>query len=83
MIPQRSSISVNLLNLIMRKTIGELIDEISITNIKIALIFEKGSDATWDELEKAQKLNSYRSELKNAINEYFNERVEIKTSYGK
>ena len=57
----------------MRKTIAELIDELSITNCKIFYLMENGND-----LEKVKKLNSYRSELKNAINEYFGDRIEIK-----
>jgi hypothetical protein len=57
----------------MKKTIGELIDELSITNCKIFSLMEVGND-----LEKVKKLNGYRSELKGAINEYFGERIEIK-----
>lgn len=57
----------------MKKTIIELIDELSIVNVKIALLIEKeGDDA------KISLLNRYRSELKQAMAEYFNERKEIK-----
>lgn len=57
----------------MKKNIGELIDELSIVNCKIFALMDKGND-----LEKIKAHNKYRSELKNAINEYHNERQEIK-----
>jgi len=57
----------------MKKNIGELIDELSIVNIKIFMLMEKGND-----LDRIRTLNKYRSELKNAINSFFNERQEIK-----
>ena len=57
----------------VRKTISELVDELGITNCKIFALMDKGND-----LEKIKKLNAYRSELKNAINEFFNERSEVK-----
>ena len=62
----------------MKKTLSELIDELSITNTKIALVLEKGKYTTVEEAQRVQDLNKYRSQLKNAINEYFNERQEIK-----
>lgn len=58
----------------MRKTIAELIDELSIVNVKIALLIEKNGDG-----QKIQQLNRYRSELKNAITEELGGRKEIKT----
>ena len=58
----------------MKKTLAELIDELCITNIKIALLIENKGD-----YEKVQKLNSYRSQLKNAISEELGQRKEIKT----
>mgnify|MGYP001557877359 CR=1 FL=1 len=57
----------------MLKTIAELVDELSIVNCKIFALMDYGND-----LEKVKALNKYRSELKNAINEFFNERLEIK-----
>lgn len=57
----------------MKKTPAELIDELSIVNCKIFALMDNGND-----LEKIKSLNKYRSELKNAINEFFNERIEIK-----
>ena len=58
----------------MKKTTVELIDELCITNIKIALLIEKNGDG-----DKVQQLNRYRSELKNAISEELGGRKEIKT----
>lgn len=58
----------------MKKTIAELIDELSIVNVKIALLIENEGD-----LKKVQELNRYRSELKNAITEELGGRKEVKT----
>ena len=65
----------------MRKTIAELIDELSITNVKVALMIEKvnRNEHTKEEAYKMNKLVQYRSKLKNAINEYFGEDGEVKT----
>ncbi len=60
----------------MKKLIQDLIDELTITNTKIALLLEKGEDATKEELLNVQRLNRYRVELKNAIGKYFNESME-------
>lgn len=57
----------------MRKTLAELMDELSIVNCKIFALMDRG-----DDLEKVKSLNGYRSQLKNAINEHFDERLEIK-----
>lgn len=57
----------------MKKKLSELIDELSITNNKIFYLMEVGTD-----LQKVKKLNAYRSRLKGAIDEYFNEEGEIK-----
>lgn len=64
----------------MKKTIAELIDELSITNQKIFALVDKvqRNDHTKEEAKKLQDLNSYRSQLKNAINEFFKERIEAK-----
>ena len=64
----------------MKKNIGELIDELCITNEKIYHLIDKVIDDTHtrDDAKKVQELNKYRSQLKNAINEYFKERGEIK-----
>jgi len=64
----------------MKKTLGELIDCLSVTNIKIFMLVEKvqKNEHTKEEAKKIQDLNRYRSELTNAINEFNNERKEIK-----
>lgn len=64
----------------MKKTIGELIDELSVTNNKIFYLVDKvqRNVHTVEEAKKIQDLNTYRVQLKNAINEFFNERIENK-----
>ena len=64
----------------MKKTVAALIDELSITNIKIFFLVDKvqKDEHTKEDAKKLQELNFYRSKLTNAINEFFNERQEIK-----
>jgi hypothetical protein len=64
----------------MKKNLGELIDELSIVNCKSFALVDKvrNRTATVQDQIKIDDLNIYRSQLKNAINEYFNERQEIK-----
>jgi len=64
----------------MKKTIGELIDEIGIINIKIYMLIDKVYDDTHtrEDAKKIQELNKQRSALKNAINEEFGQKEEIK-----
>lgn len=64
----------------MKKTIGALIDELSITNCKIFALVDKvqKDEHTKEDAKKLQDLNSYRSQLTNAINTYFNERTDVK-----
>lgn len=64
----------------MTKTIGELIDELSIINIKIFVLVDKvmDNDHTKEDAKRIQDLNLQRSRLKNAINEYFSEEQEVK-----
>lgn len=64
----------------MKKNIGELIDELSIVNVKIFHLVDKirANTHTKEEAKKTEELNLYRSKLKNAINEYFGEKEEIK-----
>ena len=57
----------------MKKKISELCDELSIVNCKIFHLMEVGTD-----LQKVKRLNAYRSRLKGAIDEYFNEDPELK-----
>lgn len=59
----------------MKKSVGELADELSIINIKIFMLME---DDNFDQ-KKLKSLNRYRSDLKNAINEEFKQRQEVKT----
>jgi hypothetical protein len=59
----------------MKKNIGTLIDELSILNIKIFMEMEKEGGR----LDIVKKLNRQRSDVKNAINKYFNEEQEVKT----
>ena len=67
----------------MKKTIASLIDELSITNIKIYFLEEKvaANTHTKEDAKKIQDLNRYRAELCNALSEEFNQRINIKT-YG-
>jgi len=64
----------------MEKTIGSLIDEISIVNIKIYHLVEKVQSGNFEkeDASKIQLLNNYRSQITNAINEFFKERKEVK-----
>ena len=64
----------------MRKTVGALIDELSITNCKIFALVDKvqKNEHTKEDAKKLQDLNAYRSQLVNAINDYFGERTDIK-----
>lgn len=64
----------------MKKTLGTLIDELSITNIKIYHLVDKvqRNEHTLEEAKKIQDLNAYRTQLANAINERFNEEQQIK-----
>ena len=64
----------------MKKSIGELFDILSVVNIKIYHLVERvqSGDFEKEDAKKIQDLNSYRSQLTNAINKYFNERQEIK-----
>lgn len=64
----------------MLETIGSLIDKLSVTNIKIFMLVDKiqKNEHTKEDAKKLQDLNTYRSKLTNAINEFFKERQEIK-----
>ena len=64
----------------MEKTIGTLIDELSVTNIKIFYLIDKvqKNEHTKKDAKKLQDLNLYRSKLINAINEHFDEDQQIK-----
>lgn len=64
----------------MKETIGSLIDKLSVVNIKIFNLVElvQANLHTKEDAKKLQDLNSYRSQLTNAINAYFKERQEVK-----
>lgn len=64
----------------MRKTIAELIDELSVTNIKIYFLVDKveAPEGTIDDAKKLQALNRYRSKLMNAISNEFKQEGRIK-----
>lgn len=64
----------------MNKNVGELIDELGITNIKIFYLVDKvqKDEHTREDAKAIQDLNKYRSEIRNSINEYFNEKKTIK-----
>ena len=64
----------------MKKTIGELIDSLSIVNIKIFHLVDKvqRDEHTREDAKKIQDLNKLRSEYTNAINAYFKDKLDIK-----
>lgn len=64
----------------MKKTFVELLDEFVTVQIKIFMMIDKiqRNEHTKEDSYKCQMLNKYRSELKNAINEEFGQRKEIK-----
>jgi hypothetical protein len=64
----------------MNKTIGELIDELGIINIKIFYLVDKvqKDEHTREDAKKIQDLNKARGELINAINKHFKQRKRIK-----
>ncbi|MEK6884327.1 MAG: hypothetical protein AABY22_32145 [Nanoarchaeota archaeon] len=64
----------------MKKTLGHLIDELSSTNIKIFFLVDKvqKDEHSKEDAKKLQDLNSYRSKLMNAINEFSGDEKIIK-----
>ena len=54
----------------MMKTLAQLIDELSITNIKIFMLVDKvqKNEHTKEDAKRIQDLNMFRAELMNAIN---------------
>jgi len=67
----------------MDKTIGELIDEISVVNIKIFMMVEQVErhENTKEDAWKMNALVKRRATLRNAINKKFNDEEDIKV-YG-
>ena len=55
----------------MKKTLAQLIDELSITNIKIFMLVDKvqKNEHTKEDAKRIQDLNMFRAELMNAIND--------------
>lgn len=64
----------------MKKSIATLIDELSVTNIKIFMLVDKiqRNEHTREDAKKLQNLNSYRAELCNALNKEFKQRRVVK-----
>jgi len=64
----------------IKKTLAALIDELTVTNIKIFVLVDKvlKNEHTKEDAKKAQDLNRYRSRLCNAISKEFKEREDIK-----
>ena len=64
----------------MEKTIGHIIDELSITNCKLFYLVDKAQkdEHTREDFKKVQDLNSYRSRLINEINKFFDQETIIK-----
>ena len=64
----------------MKKSMATLIDELTVTNIKIYHLVDKilKNEHTLEDAKKSQSLNKYRSELCNALNREFKQREDIK-----
>lgn len=64
----------------MKKTLATLVDELSVTNIKIFMLIDKVHDDihTREDAKKIQDLNLYRSKLMTAINEFSGEEGIVK-----
>lgn len=64
----------------MKKTIAQLIDDLTIVNCKIFSLVDKvqRNEHTREDAKKIQDLNSFRSQLVNALNEEFGDRKDIK-----
>ena len=64
----------------LKKPLSLIIDELTITNTKIFYLVDKiqKNEHTKADAKKLQELNSYRSQLKNAISEDLGERIEVK-----
>ena len=64
----------------MKKSMAAIIDELTVTNIKIFHLVEKieKNKHSLEDAKAAHDLNRYRSELCNALNREFKERENIK-----
>ena len=67
----------------MKKSIGQLIDELCVTNMKVWALVERveAHTNTVEEGWKMNKLVAYRTKLMNAINEHFGDEAVTKV-YG-
>jgi len=68
----------------MKKSIGELIDALSVTNIKIYMLVERveRKENTVEEGQRMNALVKYRSQLTNAINAELGVDEQIVKVYG-
>lgn len=64
----------------MKKALSALVDELTVTNIKIYHLVDKitKDEHTRADAKRAQDLNRYRSEICNALNREFKQREDIK-----
>jgi hypothetical protein len=64
----------------IKKSLGALIDELSVTNIKIFMLVDKVQKNKHNkkDAKKLQDLNSYRVELANSLNREFKEQEVVK-----
>lgn len=64
----------------MLKSIATLIDELVVTNLKIFYLVDKiqSGKHTAEDATKMQSLNSFRTELCNALNRRFGEKETVK-----
>ena len=64
----------------MKKSIATIIDELTVTNIKIFMLVGKvqKNKHTRADAKKLQDLNSFRAELLNALNTEFKQRQIVK-----
>lgn len=64
----------------MKKTFGEIVDSLITVNVKVFFLIEKVHQDihTREDAKKIQDLNRQRSQLINALNEYFQEEKQIK-----
>ena len=64
----------------VKKTIAELIDELSVTNIKVFMLVDKvkKNEHTKEDAKKLEELNMHRSKLMNALSTEFKQEGKIK-----
>ncbi len=72
----------------MELTIGEMIDRLSIVNIRLWHLQDIVADETEASVvakaaKDIERANAERAELRNAINSYFGDRIEAEKAYGR